>query len=312
MKCGRRRSGFTLVELLVVIAVVAILASLLLPALQKAKEMADNAVCLSNLKQMSLWAYIYASDSNEMLPHTAARWRTNGTFDHGNKYVRNVDGKDWYQRAPFGEYYSQTAKGKTMHCPNTQKRYQPRDYGGGFFRIDYCMGSLLGADSSHVNYRRTGPDCGLKCDYAYVPSLNSVAPTAWLFGEPGGGLYGGKYHLYSTTNLPRRSSDVSGWDKPWFWKGINGGSFGQFFGMGHPRNSWNGVFVDGHAKGWTIDQVLYRAAEVQAAKPSAGIPNWVWSWTGFDMVVNGGRKVGLTGDNCTNAGTPLDYSQPPP
>ena len=54
---GRRRQpgshGFTLLELLVVMAVVAILASLLLPALSRAKETGRRTVCLSNLSQVS-------------------------------------------------------------------------------------------------------------------------------------------------------------------------------------------------------------------------------------------------------------------
>jgi prepilin-type N-terminal cleavage/methylation domain-containing protein len=43
---SRQRGGFTLVELLVVIAVITILAALLLPALSRAKEAADRTVCM--------------------------------------------------------------------------------------------------------------------------------------------------------------------------------------------------------------------------------------------------------------------------
>ncbi len=53
--------GFTLVELLVVIAVVAILVSLLLPALSRAKYSAGNTTCKSNLRQLSLGLSLYTT-----------------------------------------------------------------------------------------------------------------------------------------------------------------------------------------------------------------------------------------------------------
>lgn len=59
---------FTLVELLIVIAIIAILASLLLPALSKAREKATGVQCVNNLKALSTAMQNYAGDNNDMIP----------------------------------------------------------------------------------------------------------------------------------------------------------------------------------------------------------------------------------------------------
>jgi prepilin-type N-terminal cleavage/methylation domain-containing protein len=63
-----RRHGFTLVELLVVIAIIAILAALLLSVLSSAKARAWRTTCLNNLKQISTAVQLYADDSDDTLP----------------------------------------------------------------------------------------------------------------------------------------------------------------------------------------------------------------------------------------------------
>ena len=65
-----RRSirGFTLVELLVVVAIISLLLALLLPALEKARELAKGVVCQSNLRQMSVASTYYQSDFQRIMP----------------------------------------------------------------------------------------------------------------------------------------------------------------------------------------------------------------------------------------------------
>jgi prepilin-type N-terminal cleavage/methylation domain-containing protein len=61
-------SGFTLLELLVVTAIIAVLASLLLPALAKGREKAQRAKCLSNLRQVFVLEHCYALDHDGAMP----------------------------------------------------------------------------------------------------------------------------------------------------------------------------------------------------------------------------------------------------
>lgn len=68
MKKQKRKTGFTLVELLVVIAVIAILAGLLLPALNSAREKAQSMQCLANLKQIGSFMQYYAMDFEGYIP----------------------------------------------------------------------------------------------------------------------------------------------------------------------------------------------------------------------------------------------------
>jgi len=68
LRFGRRCGAFTLIELLVVIAIIAILAALLLPALNQAKQRAQTAACMNNLKQLQLCFHLYVGDNGDFLP----------------------------------------------------------------------------------------------------------------------------------------------------------------------------------------------------------------------------------------------------
>lgn len=64
----RDRVGFTLVELLVVIGIIAVLISMLLPAMGRAREAARQAICLSNLRQVHNLFVLYANANRDRVP----------------------------------------------------------------------------------------------------------------------------------------------------------------------------------------------------------------------------------------------------
>jgi len=91
MKRNRSTAAFTLVELLVVLAIIATLASLLIPALSQAKAKARLTTCTSNLRQWALAFRQYADDNQDCLPRRG----------QGVKPLDQIDRpEDWFNALP--------------------------------------------------------------------------------------------------------------------------------------------------------------------------------------------------------------------
>jgi prepilin-type N-terminal cleavage/methylation domain-containing protein len=91
------QSGFTLVELLVVISIIALLLGILLPALNKAREAGRSVACLANVRRISMAGYIYAlEEDGEFPPFRMMRSRPTDADDFVNKYGRVRPRWPWF------------------------------------------------------------------------------------------------------------------------------------------------------------------------------------------------------------------------
>lgn len=100
MRCPKRRGAFTLVELLVVITIIGILVSLLLPAVQTAREAARMAQCKNNLKQIGLGAKAHAAMHGH---YPSSGWGYKWVGDPNRGVGRDQPGGWAYNLLPFVE-----------------------------------------------------------------------------------------------------------------------------------------------------------------------------------------------------------------
>jgi len=137
---GRQHRGFTLLELLVVIAIIAVLMTMLLPALGRAKELARNAVCKSNVGNIAKAATLYAETdereryvlaAEDMFGENTKRWWNNEAF-------LEVLGSDRIRECPsFLDKLDDTGDERAFENGCGGYGYNQFSIGGGYARDGY-------------------------------------------------------------------------------------------------------------------------------------------------------------------------------
>jgi len=129
MKTNAKCLGFSLAEMLVVIAIIGILASLLLPALGRAKAKGRTAKCTSNQRQIGQAFMMYAADNGERYPVVSGSAGAGGI--QGNFTVPAAAAQLYGSSTPPASRPLNKYVGPDLfHCP--------ADAGGGAYNVQFC------------------------------------------------------------------------------------------------------------------------------------------------------------------------------
>jgi prepilin-type N-terminal cleavage/methylation domain-containing protein len=255
VRVRNRFGGFTLIELLVVIAIIAILAAMLLPALASAKERANRASCVNNLRQLGLGYTMYAEDNDSKFAFTQA----------GGNPVNVIN----------GGYYT-----RWLAYTNVAAQYKlTPDCGAGFtdfgllFKTKYAGdGTCFYCPSLNAKNSRLGK-------YYYSPILSTSS-------EPGDypncrGSYVVNPHVVNPGGNNNNVDHVRKYPKTGVIKGRV--MFGMDFIDSTQFDSAGGVMIDGanfahsRSKGWNV---LFSDGSVEFKKNIAAAKA-AWSAGGF-------------------------------
>jgi len=306
----RRRSAFTLLELLTVIAILALLMGILVPSLSSARHQAKANVCLSKLKGLGTSFTIYTTENKDTYPpHRIRKANPSSSFtvDYVNEYNRKWPRWHWFLEtesgppinpepfkrleAPWGdEGLSENFKGLTLTndvfiCPTLDDDMYSHDERSGAYGYNYQYLGNARQDSS--------PD---KWDNFPVTNQRIKAPgrTVLIADSRGKGPRHGEHSF--TLDPPRLATEQ-------FAKnfgpdgGISDVNAISPVEMRH-RKRGNVIFADAHGEAMILKELGYEGAEEgkvipidPTATPTGTWTNKLWTGSGSDPMAPGAQAT---------------------
>jgi prepilin-type N-terminal cleavage/methylation domain-containing protein len=223
------RRGFTLLELLVVVSIIAVLAALLMPAIKMVRDSALRTACASNQHQWGLAVQLYANDNE-------------GVAVGPEKYNPYAEWPSFYTE------FADTQAQPKVRCTRNKK-----GAGGGLYGIYWNPSAAAGSarDKGFVQ------DLG---DYMGTVRLGAVYhPSDFLYmgcSSHGNGALG-TFQAYNIGAMRIHSRQ--------FWSG--GSANQQGFWLAH-RGIGNGLLADGHVEGMRPDRLRWLANNQKVSDPN--------------------------------------------
>ena len=188
-----RAAGFTLVELLTVIAIISILAALLFPVFAEAREKARQVSCLSNEKQIGMSVAMYTEDYDETLPLYSFGAGYGGILGYNS-----LDGPRWADM--IFPYVKNT---QTFDCPDSGRKMAIFP-GGKYFNVKtYSYGITTPLDNTY-------PDSLFGVAGRALSELDTPAQTVMLADDTGHKEYNALIEVTAADSLEFLATKLDG------------------------------------------------------------------------------------------------------